>query len=352
MTGIGTALCAAISIGETGNVAPEWLHLLPAGAAQTRDGRGPYRLTDPPALIAASMAGGKLAVDENHSTDLAAPKGEPAPAHGWITELQARDDGIWGRVDWVDAGAPVPIWRRYRGISPVIAHTADFTAKAILRASLTNTPNLTGLQSLHAEEHNMDLRNALIAALGLDSEADDAAIIAAVKAKKEGGDDVALQSTLSTIATALGVAADAGAIVAGVEALKGGDNAVVTALQSELATLTTQLNTLTEAGARKDATAFVDAAIKDGRVGLKPVRDEYVAMHMADPARAAKLIGAMPILKSGTTIVDPAPKDDAVLDDPALMAAKAGAYQRKMAADGIAVDFATAVRAVETGVAA
>ena len=198
----------------------------------------------------------------------------------------------------------------------------------------------------------MDLRNALIAALGLDSEDDDAAIIAAVKAKKEGGDDVALQSTLSTIATALGVAADAGAIVAGVEKLKGGDNAVVTALQSELATLTTQLNTLTEAGARKDATAFVDAAIVAGRVGLKPVRDEYVAMHMADPARAAKLIGAMPILKSGTTIVDPAPKDDAVLDDPALMAAKAGAYQRKMAADGITVDFATAVRAVETGVAA
>ncbi|MCD9150122.1 phage protease [Pseudophaeobacter sp. MA21411-1] len=29
-----------------------------------------------------------------------APKGLPAPARGWITATQARNDGIWGRVEW------------------------------------------------------------------------------------------------------------------------------------------------------------------------------------------------------------------------------------------------------------
>ncbi|WP_326523955.1 phage protease [Sphingomonas sp.] len=142
------ALCAAIQITDHGP-APRWVHLLPTGAVNTRDGRGPYRIPDPTAVITASMpAGRKLVLDENHATDLAAPRGGAAPAHGWITELQARGDGIWGRVDWVDPESR--IWKRYNGVSPVIAHRKDGTILQVLRASLTNTPNLAGLNSLHS----------------------------------------------------------------------------------------------------------------------------------------------------------------------------------------------------------
>ena len=172
-----TALCAAMPIGDDG--VPDWLHLLPAGQARTHNGRGPYRVTDPRMLIAVSMASGKLALDENHATDLAAPKGLPAPARGWIVELQNRSDGIWARVDWTSEGRSLS--RAYRGVSPVITHDVDGTVTAILRASLTNTPNLTGLTALHSKGNDMELRTTLIEALGISSAADDSEIAAAVR---------------------------------------------------------------------------------------------------------------------------------------------------------------------------
>ena len=53
--------------------APEWIHLLPSGAFSGRDGRGPYRLTDPDAVIAATrewFRGADMPVDYNHQWDL------------------------------------------------------------------------------------------------------------------------------------------------------------------------------------------------------------------------------------------------------------------------------------------
>lgn len=340
---LATALCAAITIDAAGDQPPEWLHLLPAGEARTVDGRGPYRTTDPQAVIAASLQSGKLVLCENHATDLAAPKGGPSPAQGWITALQNRADGIWGKVDWVEpASAP---WKRYRGVSPVIHHARDGTVLAIARATLTNTPNLAGLTSLHSQENDMDFRSALVAALGLTGEPDDAAILAAVKP------GVALQSALAPIARAAGVAetADAAAVLAGVERLKGGSDDRITSLQSEVTSLTTQLTAATDELKRDKAEAFVDGAIVAGRVGLRPVRDEYVAMHMADPAKAQKLINAMPVLQPGRSGAGVAPPAEGDPQNPALLSQQAGAYQEQQAKAGIVISFADAVRAVADG---
>src|SRR5271154_7093118 len=56
--------------------APEWIELLPAGVFYARDGRGPFRLDDPAAVIASTtamqMAAG-LPVDYDHATDFGAP---------------------------------------------------------------------------------------------------------------------------------------------------------------------------------------------------------------------------------------------------------------------------------------
>jgi phage I-like protein len=141
-------ICAPLAV--TGPSVPDWVHLLPSGTIGTRDGRGPFKITDCKALLKRSMAAGKFLIDENHSTDLFAPNGGPAPAQGWVVELQSRNDGIWGRVEWTKIGRAIMEDRRYRGISPVIAHRADGSILSILRASLTNTPNLTGLSSLHS----------------------------------------------------------------------------------------------------------------------------------------------------------------------------------------------------------
>ncbi|WP_206377338.1 phage protease [Sphingobium sp. TB-6] len=303
------ALCSALALADAAS-APEWIHLLPAGPIFTNDGRGPYRVADVVALMSSSLRNGdKLVLDENHATDLAAPRGEEAPARGWIVELQHRSDGVWGRVEWTDTGRQKIEAKEYRGVSPVILHRKDGTIDAVLRASLTNKPNFQGLTALHQEE-SMDFRAWLIEALGLDSTADDAAIQAALKAKldaKDGaGADVALQSALAPIASALGLTtgADAAAVLAGVQQLRAGDgsDARITALQSELASVTNQLNTLQSDGKRTAATSFVDAAIAAGRVGVKPLRDDYISMHMENPGRTEKQINAMPILKGAATL--------------------------------------------------
>jgi phage I-like protein len=155
----------------------QWVHIIPAGSSQGRDGRGPYKLTNPDAVIAASRerAGrAQMPIDYDHAIDLAAPNGGAAPAAGWIKGLQSRADGIWGLVDWTPRAAEQLGHREYRYLSPVFNHTDDGTIACILRASLTNNPNLDQLTALASmETTDMDKLPELRKALGM---ADDATI--------------------------------------------------------------------------------------------------------------------------------------------------------------------------------
>ena len=292
--------------------AAEWVHLLPAGVIRTQDGRGPYRVADADNLIATSLQAGKLPIDENHATDLAAPRGEPSPARGWIVELQARADGIWGRVEWTPTGLALLADRAYRALSPVIAHAADGTVMGILRASLVNRPNLRGLTALHQEDP-MSLMQRLAALFGLDATTatEDALVTRVTALHPAAPQATALQSQLAEIGTALGVPSDAqpDAILAAARARNGATDATV-ALQAELATVTGQLNQLREASARSRAESFVDGEIKRGRVGVKPLRDHYIAMHMQDAARVEKELGALPILGAGGALTTPSVPPD------------------------------------------
>ncbi|MDR0809537.1 MAG: phage protease, partial [Gemmobacter sp.] len=110
------ALMSALPLPAEAGV-PDWVHLLPAGPDSfTMDGRSPYHLPDPQAVIAAS-GGAKLPIDENHSIDLAAPQGGRSPAMGHIVELQARETGIWGRPEWNGSGRALIEDRAYLGLS-------------------------------------------------------------------------------------------------------------------------------------------------------------------------------------------------------------------------------------------
>ncbi len=327
---------------------PDWIHLIPAGSAiLTQDGRGPYRVLDAQSVVSSLVPGDKLPVDENHAIDLAGPRGEPSPARGYIVELQARDDGIWGRVEWTDSGRALMADRAYLGISPVIVHDGANAILGVARASLTNKPNLRGLTSLHHQETDMTLP-AVAKALGLSDDAGEDKILAAIGDLKTGSAvKVALQSSLSQIGQALGIAADAtpeqvlAAAQSGIETHK-----TINALQSELAGVTTQLNTLRDKTARDMATAFVDGAIKEGRVGVKPLRDHYIAMHMQDPGRVEKEIGAMPSLGMPAHGDGPQISLQSSTED---LVGRARTYQAARHAEGIPVSWADAVTAVSEG---
>jgi phage I-like protein len=340
--------------------APEWINLLPAGTIETRDGRGPYTVPDMASLATQSLAdaGGKLPIDENHSTDFAAPKGSPSPARGWIVELSARADGLWGRVQWNAGGKSLFAEQAYRGISPVFEHDKSNRVLRVLRASLTNTPNLRDLVALHAEGADAmeELLKKLRALLGLKEDAEPDAIYSAVSAsisaaaaeKAKAASGAAAQAAIAK-AAGLKEDADATTVLNAVTTLaantgKDADQRV-TALQNELTSVTTQLNALQSQTATDRATAFVDNAIKAGHVGVKPLRAHYIEQHAKDPARVEKEINAMPKVES--TIVAPGGSAHIIGDaDPVALAAQAQAYQKRMAEQGVTVDIVAATHAV------
>jgi phage I-like protein len=204
-TGAGIGIHSAIL--DEGGAAPEWIELIPAGVFRGRDGRGPFNLADAAAVMEATQAlrmSAGIPIDYDHATDLAAPEGRPAPAAGWIKELRERDGALWGRVQWTPHGAAAVTTREYRYISPVFEHGKDGTVTRLLRAALTNNPNLYltaisskekrerrddsadgtgGLNNLESEGDPMDARLAEIRSLlGLEQNAAADEMVAAIRA--------------------------------------------------------------------------------------------------------------------------------------------------------------------------
>jgi phage I-like protein len=138
------ATCAT-AISDATHNAPEWIELLPAGTFVGRDGRGPFRVSSPEAVIAATdalrMEAG-LPIDYDHATDFAAPSGRRAPAAGWIRAIEAREGALWGKVEWTAHGGAAVVTHEYRYISPVFEYSHDGEVQRVLRAALTNNPNL------------------------------------------------------------------------------------------------------------------------------------------------------------------------------------------------------------------
>lgn len=119
-------------------------------------------------------------------------------AYGWIMALEARDDGLYLRPKWGAAGQDLLANAHYKWFSPFWGCRNDGQehGRAILRPvrlvsiGLTNTPNIEGIPPLANDENATPIpkgdspvnRETLIKSLGLAEDADDAAILAAIKA--------------------------------------------------------------------------------------------------------------------------------------------------------------------------
>ena len=210
---VDTALAAVTELRITSSgTAPEWVHLLPAGDMPARDGRPGWHNTDPTGVIAASLAAAgavEMPVDYDHQTDLAAIPGVggTARAAGWIKDLQARPDGVWGQVEWTAAAAQAIAAREYRYLSPVF----DFEVGSrkvlrLRRASLTNNPalTLTALSHQQQQDDSMDpILKALLEAMGLAPDTEQATALAHAQSL------VAAKATLDAAAKKLGITGEA-----------------------------------------------------------------------------------------------------------------------------------------------
>ncbi len=280
----------------TGDGAPEWVHLLPAGTFRGVDGRGPYTLADAQAVIDASMTSQRLAIDVNHSTDIAAPKGGESPARGWIVAMEVRADGIWGRVEWTDPGAAMVAGKEYRGLSPVFLHDKGGRVLRIMRAALTNTPNLT-LTSLNNQETKRMDPVQFRAALGLPETADDAAILAAVQQNAQAIAAHASQIAAIARAAGLGEATAPDGLVTALQArqAEGGE---IARMAATITGLETQLRTMQSQQAQAAAVAFIDGAIAAGKP-INALREHYITRHMGDAATVETEINALVSINAG-----------------------------------------------------
>lgn len=263
---------APAAASDAGGTVPDWIHLCLSGTFRATDGRGPFTVADPAALVAASLSRLPMPVDQDHATDITKKSGCTAPARGWIVELEARADGVWGRVEWTGTGQALLADRAYRGISPVITYDDTGRVLQILRAALTNDPALDQLTTLMmSEDTNMDWRAKMIEMLGLAETASDDELMAALRARLAGGEGQAAMS--ADVANEL--------------------RAQLAAVTAQVTTLKLESATAQAAALTAEATRIVDAAITEGKP-IKPARDNWIQMMAADPERTKAALAAIP----------------------------------------------------------
>lgn len=293
-----------LAAGDDGQPA-DWVRLMPIGRFAGRDGRGPYVVED---LAHAQQIVAESArrlnnldpvVDYDHQTDLAAVSGVggKAPASGWIKEMQARADGIWGRIEWTAQAADELKAKAYRYLSPVFPHEkVTGRVSAILRAALTNKPNLDlgALASMSAHPGDDDLdKTKLAQALGLDAAATEDQIHAAITGLKARGDGV------SAIALAAGLQADAPSAdiitaMAASATTATPDPAKFVPIETVLA-LQSQINAGAADQAKAQAVADVEKGVAEGRIA-PALKDNMIALASSNRAAFDDFMSKAPVI--------------------------------------------------------
>jgi phage I-like protein len=279
---------------------PEWIELIPAGEFKGRDGRGPFRLTDPKKVIGATRAlqmDTGLPIDYDHATDFGAPEGRPAPAAGWICGFDDRDGSLWGKVEWTAHGAEAVAMREYRYISPVFEYAENGDVVRLLRAALTNNPNLflTAISSRNGSrqvesgkgngrgQEDSRYMNAFAIEvrklLGLADESTPEELLAAIAELVKQNEASKTEGSNRTGCEALEEAHSGSALA----------DAARYVPVAKFEEVLTELNRLQEARGREQAEKTVDNAMRDGR--LSPSQREWAISYcQADPSGFARFI--------------------------------------------------------------
>lgn len=184
-------------------VGPEWIKVAPRGRFTARDGR--VFDVDPELLAARFVEDGvDLPVDVDHATVKKAMFGESAPAVGWISKLEARADGLYGKVEWLDAGVAILSARTHRYISPTLKHDEKGKAywlhsAALVAAPAASMPAVASADLTTTEEPQM--LKAIAVALGLSEDASEASCLTALSSLKTRIDPAVHQAALDQVKT-------------------------------------------------------------------------------------------------------------------------------------------------------
>ncbi len=182
---------------------PAWIKISPRGTFTTRDGR--TFTVDPEALAARFDAEGvKVPVDLDHATAKKAFFGEEARAVGWIEELNARPDGLYGRVEWLAEGERVLKARTHRYVSPTWPSKDDGSVSYLHSVALVAAPALSmpAVASAAISTPETPMLKAIAKALGLNEDATEQSCLSAISEMAGRVDKGVHQVTLDTLAAA------------------------------------------------------------------------------------------------------------------------------------------------------
>lgn len=303
-TSISAVALNSSNLGKSGDV-PDWVHLARMGKNMGRDGRGPFFLNNPQSVINNSLAlnhGIDGVIDYEHQTDFASENGQPAPAAGWIKEYEAREDGLWGKIDWTTNARKRIEAKEYRYVSPAISYNKQGEIVAITRASLVNVPNLNlAALNKYGEDNMADkLKGLLVKSLGLSKDVDDEAIV-----KKVEG--LSLNSKkLDEFAKALGVKTDASS-----DEIKTALNKNVEVIETQGLTpdpaqyvpmaafeeVKTSLHKLQKDVSEDKASDAVEKAVAAGKIS-PAMKDWAVDLHKSNPKAFADYLETAPTIVS------------------------------------------------------
>ncbi|CAN5361361.1 phage protease [soil metagenome] len=299
---------------------PTRIKLLPMGAIEMRDGRGPYRIRDmahAQQVVAATQAffgSADMPGDRDHQM-LHAVKpgvGGTAPATAWVktANLTAEADGIYANdVTWTDAAAAQIEAREYRYISPLfmaakdggdVIHLKNF---ALVNIGAIDLPAIAAsLDDSTKEENHMEL-TALAALLGLAADSTAEQVAAAI------GDLKKAPASTSAIAIAAGLAETAGVeeIAAAVTTLKAAgepDPAKYVPL-SQFTDVTAQLGKLNGERAEREVAAAMAPGVGKVTPAMKAWALDYF---VKDEAGYKSWLAAAPqIVAAGSILEDRKP---------------------------------------------
>jgi len=287
--------------------------LMPSGDINADDGRK-FKNANTADVVKASAAKIDLVIDYEHQTDYAKQNGQPAPAAGWIKELAARADGIWGRVEWTDKAKAYLAAKEFRYLSPTFLHDKAGNVQRILRAALLNSPAIHELPALAKSQQTgtdpMDVEQylALCQALGL---AEGTAVDAVIKTAK-AAQTVATEAADTTAALCSSLDLDQNASVEDV-------TAAVTSLKA------TATATAIDNGGTPDPAQFVSmAAFQEQSGALKTLQDTIAAATANDVVEKAMAAGKVTPANRDWALAlartDPGSFDDFVKNAPVIIA--------------------------------
>jgi phage I-like protein len=281
-----------LSLSDAAGTLPEWIRLLPLGEVKLSDDREPFTVDQASLsnIVQQFTARGiDLVIDYEHQS----LGGERAPAAGWIKELQARLDGLWGRVNWTAQASEYLKNKEYRYFSPVLRmDPATRKPTSLMHVGLTNVPAINHLTPLVAakygeasgniivfnspaetpapqqQEEATAMLKKLVLKLGLKPETTEDEVLNLVADQAQEAVALKLQTAvLPEIALAVGLeqTSTPAQIKGAVLALKQGAGHLA-AIQAEVEALKTE-------STRVKAASAVDEALKAGK--LTPAQQEW-----------------------------------------------------------------------------